>query len=143
MRNKRGATDERDAVVERLREFIQLGYMTGSEVARRVGVHSASVYSWLEGEFKPSNPKRITAFLDSLPAERGSGVAPVGYEYRPYPVTPKQPRPCPFCRKARGEIRKARGGFHGVCPNCGATGPKRKSRDEALSARDGKEGHSD
>jgi hypothetical protein len=32
MRNKRGTADERDTLVERLREFIRFGYVTGSEV---------------------------------------------------------------------------------------------------------------
>jgi hypothetical protein len=36
MRNKRETLDERDALVERLREFIRFGYVTGSEVARRI-----------------------------------------------------------------------------------------------------------
>jgi hypothetical protein len=27
---------------------------------------------------------------------------------------------CPFCKQAKGEIRKIRGGFQGVCRNCGA-----------------------
>jgi len=135
---KRKSLDERDAVVERLRQFLRFGYMTASQVAQRIGVHDGTVYSWLLGEFRPTNPKRLIAFLDSLPAERASGVAPIGYEYRPYPTAPKRPRPCPFCRKARGEIRKVRGGFQGVCPDCGSTGPKRESRDEALGAWNGK-----
>ena len=36
MRNKRETLDERDALVERFREFIRFGYVTGSEVARRI-----------------------------------------------------------------------------------------------------------
>lgn len=67
MARKQQPEDERDKVVERLREFIRFGYVTGSEVARRIGVHDTAVYSWLTGEFRPSNPERITAFLDSLP----------------------------------------------------------------------------
>jgi hypothetical protein len=47
MRNKSEASDERDALVECLREFNRFGYMTGSEVARRIGVHDATVYSWI------------------------------------------------------------------------------------------------
>ena len=73
--NKTGSLNERDAVVERLREFIRLGYMTGSEVAPRTGVTDGAVYSWIQREFLPANPKRLAAFLDSLPAEAGSGVA--------------------------------------------------------------------
>jgi hypothetical protein len=73
--NKTGPLNERDAVVERLREFIRFGYVTGAEVARRIGVDDGTVYSWLLGEFKPAKTKRLIAFLDSLPAERGSGIA--------------------------------------------------------------------
>jgi hypothetical protein len=37
-------------------------------------------------------------------------------------------------KQAIGEIRKVSGGFQGVCPKCGAMGPKRKRHDEALEA---------
>ena len=79
-------------------------------------------------------------FLKSIPAESGSGITPTGYEYREYKNwrgIPK-PRRCPFCKKEKGEIRKSRGGFLGVCPNCEATGPKRERYDEALRAWNGK-----
>jgi hypothetical protein len=46
--------------------------------------------------------------------------------------------PCPFCKKAKGEIRRSRGGFIGVCPNCDARGPKRESHGEVLMAWNGK-----
>lgn len=49
-----------------------------------------------------------------------------------------KPRRCPFCKQAKGEIRRARGGFQGVCSNCGATGPKRESYDDALRVWNGK-----
>jgi hypothetical protein len=49
-------------------------------------------------------------------------------------------RLCSFCRKARGKIRSAsKNQFHGVCPKCGASGPKRKSHQEALRAWNGRE----
>jgi hypothetical protein len=68
------------------------------------------------------------------------GITPNGYEYREYKNwrgIPK-PRRCPFCKRAKGEIRKARGGFQGICPNCGAIGPKRADHEEALKAWNGK-----
>ena len=74
-----------------------------------------------------------------MPAER-AGITPTGHEYREYKNwrgIPK-PRRCPFCKQAEGEIRKVKGTFQGVCPNCGATGPKRESPAEALSAWNGK-----
>ena len=141
--NKRRSIEELngiDAVVERLRDFIRLNYLTAAEVARQIGVKDTTVYDWLLGRTKPTEPRRITAFLDSLPTEKGSGIAPTGYEYREYKNwrgIPK-PRRCPFCKQAKGEIRRSRGAFLGVCPNCEARGPKRESRDQALRAWNGK-----
>jgi hypothetical protein len=63
---------EIDLVVERLREFLRLNYMTGADVARRMGIRDMTVYSWLQGESQPSKPERTTAFLNSIPAEPGS-----------------------------------------------------------------------
>src|SRR4029077_8594750 len=110
--------------------------MTAAEVARRIGVRDTTVYSWLQGECRPANPGQIAAFLDSLPTKNGSGIAPTGYAYREYKNwrgIPK-PRSCPFCKQAKGVIRRGRGGLSGVCPNCRASGPKRENYDEALQA---------
>ena len=98
-----------------------------------------TLYSWLSGKSRPLRPDRITAFLDSLPGESGSGAAPNGYEYREYKNwrgIPK-PRRCPFCKEAKGEIRKVRAGFQGVCPGCGAAGPKQIDREAAPRAWNG------
>jgi rubredoxin len=137
---RRKSIDQKDAIVDRLREFLRLNYMTGADVARRMGVRDMTVYSWLQGESRPAEPERITAFLNSIPAESGSGVAPNGYQYREYKNWRGIPRPrrCPFCKQAKGEVRKIRGGNQGVCPKCGATGPKRESYDEAFKAWNGK-----
>jgi hypothetical protein len=118
MPRKRRANDEVDKVVDRLREFIRFGYVTGSEVARRIDVTDGTVYSWLQGEFRPANPKLISAFLDSMPIESSSGITPTGYEYREYKNwrgIPK-PRRCPFCKQAKAEVRRVRGGYQGVVP---------------------------
>jgi hypothetical protein len=115
MARKRRSNDqlkEIDALVERLREFIRLNYMTAAEVARQIGVRDTTLYDWLLGRARPAEPKRITAFLDSLPTENGSGIAPRGYEYREYKNwrgIPK-PRRCPFCKQAKGEVRRVRAG---------------------------------
>jgi len=143
MARKRRSKDqlkEIDALVERLREFIRLNYMTAAEVARWIGVRDSTVYDWLLRRTRPAEPERIAAFLDSLPRENGSGIAPTGYEYREYKNwrgIPK-PRRCPFCKQAKGVIRRRRGGFLGVCPNCDASGPKRESYNDALQAWNGK-----
>jgi hypothetical protein len=143
MANKRRSKDqikEIDGLVERLREFVRFNYMTAAEVARQIGVNDSTVYSWLLGQARPAEPRRITAFLDSFPRENGSGIAPLGYEYRKYKNWRgiSKPRRCPFCKKAKGEIRRSRGGFLGVRPSCEATGPKRESYDDALLAWNGK-----
>jgi hypothetical protein len=115
---KRRSIEETEEIVGRLREFLRFDYMTATEAARRIGVNESTVSAWLKGEKKPREPDRLTAFLDSLPTEE-SGFAPTGYEYREYKNwrgIPKTRR-CPFCNQAKGEIRKVRGGFQGVCPN--------------------------
>jgi hypothetical protein len=143
MANKRRSKEELeevDALVERVRDFIRLNYMTAAGVAREIGVNDSTVYSWLLGQSRPTKPERITAFLESFPRENGSGIAPTDYQYREYKNwrgIPK-PRRCPFCKQAKGEVRRIRGGFLGVCPNCEARGPKRESYDEALRAWNGK-----
>jgi hypothetical protein len=46
---------ERDAVVERASgSSSAIGYVTGAEVARQIGVHDTTVYSWILGEFLPA-----------------------------------------------------------------------------------------
>jgi len=109
-------------------------------IEREIGVNESTVYAWLLGQARPAEAKPITAFLNSFPRENGSGIAPVGYEYREYKSWRgilKPPR-CPFCKQAKGEIRRSRGGFSGVCPNCASRGPKRESHDNALMAWNGK-----
>ena len=141
MRYKNNSVYEAEAAVQRLRKFLRLNYLTGNQVARRIGVRDTTIYSWLQGKSTPrsATAARITAFLDSLPAER-AGIMPTGYEYREYKNwrgIPK-PRRCPFCKQAKGEIRQVRTGFQGACPNCGATGSKREGYDRALLAWNGK-----
>jgi hypothetical protein len=129
MRYNQKSIEERDAVVERLREFLRLSYMTGAQAAQRIGVRPETLYPWLQGKSRPKDVERIIAFLDSMPVERG-GIRPTGYEYREYKNwrgIPKRRR-CPFCKQAKGEIRKTSGMFRGVCANCGTTGPKREKR---------------
>jgi hypothetical protein len=60
-RQKR-SVDERENAVERPREFIRLNYMTGNEVARRIGVRETTIYSWLSGNSTPRDARRIIAF---------------------------------------------------------------------------------
>jgi hypothetical protein len=115
-------------VVERLRDFLRLNYP--SLLARlrdEWDLRDETVYSWLKGKSRPAETERIIAFLEALPG-RKVRLTPTGYQYREYKNwrgIPK-PRRCPFCKRSKGEIRKVRGGFQGVCPNCGAMGPKRE-----------------
>jgi hypothetical protein len=62
-----------DALLERLREFVRLDYITAAEVARQIGVRDTTIYDWVLGQARPAEMKRIAAFLDSLPREKGSG----------------------------------------------------------------------
>jgi hypothetical protein len=94
--NKRRSIEELreiDGIVERLRDFLRLNYMTGADVVRQIGVSDMTVYSWLQGESRPLKPERITAFLNSMPTESGSGVAPNGYQYREYKNWRGKPKP--------------------------------------------------
>jgi hypothetical protein len=78
-RRSKEETKQADSLIERLREFVRFNYMTAAEVARQIGVHDSTVYSWILGQDRPSETRRLTVFLDSLPRENGSGIAPVGY----------------------------------------------------------------
>src|SRR5260370_17496134 len=114
--------------------------MEGGEVGGQMGVHGSTGDAGVLGQGRRVEQKRIAAFLDAFSRENGSGIAPIGYEYREYKNwrgIPK-PRRCPFCKQAKGEIRKICGGFLGVCPSRDARGPKRESRDAALRAWNGK-----
>ena len=85
MRYKNNSVYDPEAAVERLRESLRLNSLTGNQVARRIGVRDTTIYSWLDGKGNPrsATAARITAFLDSLLAER-AGIMPTGYEYREY-----------------------------------------------------------
>src|SRR5258707_8588544 len=111
-------------------------YMTAAEVARQIGVRDSTIYDWLFRRARPAEPKRIAAFLDSLPREDGSGIAPSGYEYREYKNRRGIPKPrrSPFCKQAKGVIRRSRGGVLGVSPNCHAGGPNRGAPEKGLRA---------
>src|SRR5215472_7167578 len=62
MARKRRSKDqikEIDGLVERLREFVRFNYMTAAEVAREIGVNDSTVYSWVLGRSRPTEPERI------------------------------------------------------------------------------------
>jgi hypothetical protein len=50
MRHKQSSNHERDAVVERLREFLRFNYMTGSQAAQRIGIRPETLYPWLQAK---------------------------------------------------------------------------------------------
>jgi hypothetical protein len=98
-------------------------------------------------EFTSREVTRVIGLLESAPqpyrAESGSGIAPTGYEYREYKNwrgIPK-PRQCPFCKRAKGEIRKVRGGFQGEYVRIVTLAGRRKeSQEEALRVLEWAEG---
>jgi transcriptional regulator with XRE-family HTH domain len=115
-------------------EYLDLSYESPREFAARIGVAKETIWYWLSGRRQPKAPSlaKLRRFLDEeakRPAQ-GDGIRPI--ETVPYKITrPLQQvryaRLCPFCRKERGKIRKLGAAlFQGVCPKCGATGPKRE-----------------
>ena len=140
VRDNDKSEEERGRAIDHLRDFLNVNYVPATEVARSLNVRPERVYSWLSGKSRPSHPERITAFLDALPSEPGSGLTPTGYQYRESKNWKGilKPRRCPFCKRAKGEVQKVRGGFQGVCRKCGATGPKQADRVAALLAWNGR-----
>jgi hypothetical protein len=63
------------------------------------------------GEFLPTSPERLTAFLDSLSVESSTGIAPVGYEYREYKDWRGVPKPAalPVLQTSKGRDPKGEG----------------------------------
>jgi hypothetical protein len=138
MARKRRSKDqprEIDALVECLREFIRLNYMTAAEVARQIGVRDTTIYDWLLGRARPANPDRIAAFLDSLPRHRSNGIQILRIqELARYP----QASPLPVLQAGEGrDSGKSRRAFR-VCPNCHASGSRRETNAEALPAWNGR-----
>ena len=132
--------EEIDWIVDRLCDYWRTNYITEAELAHRRGLSASALNGWLKGNRRPTSLDRIMVFLEGLDPEPASGTMLTGYEYRKYKNwrgIPK-PRRCPFCKQAKGEIRRVRGGHQGVCPNCGATGAKRQSYDQAMRAWNGK-----
>ena len=120
--------------MELVEEFIRFKYITGSEVAWRDEERTA--YSCLSGQSRPRSAERINVPLDSIPAETDAGA----HRLRNTDT---------ICRRRNGrdpdrfvvKLRRdpeASGWIQGICPNCGASGPKRERRDEALRAWNGK-----
>jgi hypothetical protein len=133
-------------------EYVALSYESPIKIAARIGVKQATTGDWLSGRYQ-ANAKSLAKlrrfllrrFLDEeakRPAQ-GDGIRPI--EPGPFKIVKpakqvRYARLCPFCRKARGKIRKlGAGSFQGVCPKCGATGPKRESHQAALRAWNGRD----
>jgi transcriptional regulator with XRE-family HTH domain len=135
------------ATLREFREYFDLSYEPPREFAARIGVAKETIWYWLSGKRQPKAPSlaKLRRFLDSEAkrSAQGDGIRPI--ETVPYKIVRpiqqvRYARLCPFCRKARGKIRKLRTAwFQGVCPKCGATGPKRDSHQEALRAWNGRE----
>jgi transcriptional regulator with XRE-family HTH domain len=106
------------------KEYVALSYESPGEIAARVGVAQKTIWDWLsdKNQPKPKSLMKLRRFLDAEAKRplQGDGIRPV--EPVPYKITrPLQQvryaRLCPFCRKARGKIRKlGAASFQGVCP---------------------------
>ena len=125
-----------------LRDYLAVTYEANHKIAARIGVSVKTFADWSSGDHQPkgNSLKKLRVFLDAEAKRKdtGDGIRPI--ERVPMRIVwPRRQlhyaRLCPFCRKARGEIRTiSRKQFQGVCPKCGATGPKRQSQQEALRA---------
>ncbi|HXM26132.1 MAG TPA: helix-turn-helix transcriptional regulator [Chthoniobacterales bacterium] len=111
------------------REYVTLSYELPSEIAARIGLTQPRIWDWLAGKSQPKAKSlmKLRRFLDAEAKKplQGDGIRPV--EPVPYKITKpiqqvRYARLCPFCRKARGQIRKlGAASFQGACPKCGAT----------------------
>ena len=45
VRHEGKSIEERDAAVERLREFLRVNYLTGAQAAQRIGVRTEALYA--------------------------------------------------------------------------------------------------
>ncbi len=117
------------------KEYVALSYESPIKIAARIAVKQATTGDWLSGRYQPNAKSlaKLRRFLDEeakRPAQ-GDGIRPI--EPGPFKIVKpakqvRYARLCPFCRKARGKIRKlGAASFQGVCPKCGAIGPKRDS----------------
>jgi transcriptional regulator with XRE-family HTH domain len=130
-----------------LREYFASRHESERKIAACIGVSQTTICAWFAGKQRPSAElvALLRAFFDAEAKRplQGDGIRPV--ESVPYKITKplqqvRYARICPFCRKARGKIRKlGAGSFQGTCPKCGATGPTRESHQEALRAWNGRE----
>ena len=118
MHHKGDSIEERDAaVVEQLREFLRLNYMTGAQAAQRMGVRPETIYPWLQGKSRPKDIERILAFLNSMPADR-SGIMPTGYECREYKNWRGIPKTAALSvlQKGKGRDPEGKPGLSGLLP---------------------------
>jgi transcriptional regulator with XRE-family HTH domain len=136
-----------ETTLREFREYFDLSCESSREIAARVGVAQRTIWVWLSDKSRPK-AQSLAKFRRFLDAEaktplQGDGIRPI--ETVPYKITKpiqqvRYARLCPFCRKARGKIRKlGAASFQGVCPQCGASGPKRGGQQEALRAWNGRE----
>jgi transcriptional regulator with XRE-family HTH domain len=138
---------DQKTTLREFQEYLDLSYESPREFAARIGVAKETIWYWLSGrrQPKPKSLAKLRRFLDNQakrPAQ-GDGIRPV--EPVPYKIIRpiqqvRYARICPFCRKARGKIRKLGAtSLQGTCPKCGATGPTREGHQEALRAWNGRE----
>jgi hypothetical protein len=141
VRYKSDSIEERDAAVERLREFLRFKYVTGSQVARRIGVRDTTLYSWPHGKSRPRSAAavRVITFLESLPVER-VGIMPTGYESGVQELA-RDSESAALSVLQAGKRRDPEGEewVSGLLSSIWATGPKREDFDEALMAWNGKD----
>jgi hypothetical protein len=138
---------EQERTLREFREYFAGAYEARGKLAARIGINHLTLSDVLAGSRKPmaKTLAKLRAFLDGEARRNTSsnGIRPT----EPVPMKIVKPtryslymRLCPFCRKARGKIQSiSRKQFQGICPKCGASGPKRESEQLARRAWNWKE----
>ena len=126
---------DRKTTLREFQEYLDLSYESPRQFAARIGVAKETICIGfpVDANPKPHRLAKLRRFLDAETKRplQGDGIRPV--ETAPYKIIRpiqqiRYARICPFCRKEQGRIRKlGAASFQGVCPKCGASGPKRES----------------
>src|SRR5882762_3230625 len=99
--------------LRQFQEYLDLSYESPREFAARIGVAKETIWYWLSGRRQPKEKSlgKLRRFLDAEEKRplQGDGIRPIGGV--PYKIIKplqqvRYARICPFCRKARGKIRK-------------------------------------
>ena len=119
-----------ETTLREFREYVAISHESPRKIAAGIGVTQPTIWSWLAGKCQPKAQSlaKLRRVLDNEAKRQpqGDGIRPI--EHVPFKIVKpvqqvRYARICPFCRKARGKIRKLGATlFQGICPKCGAGG---------------------